>query len=119
MRISASMLTRPSLLHLLLGLALAVILVRVSNGKVPKVYKEKYPGACVPQCKRGHWYTLGIPAVQCTHEEAGEWLADKICQEVSFFTFLRFPIFISPPLPISTDIFTLSSFFFLFLRACL
>jgi len=41
---------------------------------------ESYPKECIPQCKQGHWYTLGIP-IECDYEASMNWLATKICRE--------------------------------------
>ena len=40
-----------------------------------------YSRQCIPKCKRGHWYTLGIPSVNCVHDEELDWLANRICKE--------------------------------------
>jgi len=39
-----------------------------------------YARQCIPQCKRGHWYTLGIPVISCVHEEELEWLNGHVCK---------------------------------------
>jgi hypothetical protein len=39
-----------------------------------------HPPECTPQCKKGHWYTLGIPVVTCAHEEHTDWLVEEICK---------------------------------------
>jgi len=36
---------------------------------------------CTPRCKKGMWYTLGIPVVNCAHEEQTDWLVKKVCKE--------------------------------------
>ena len=57
-----------------------VVVLIVVTHLLPQAAHAQGGGPCAPVCKQGRWYTLGIPVVNCPHEDETAWLTRKVCK---------------------------------------